>query len=106
MTFLGLECRNNLPKVPYCTALDYYVAISFCFIFATIIQFAIVHYYTKVGSGEYYFPPTPETSDSEETEDGEDAEEEGRRGETKNVHFNSRDSNKVKHFQRYTFLFL
>ncbi|XP_071043637.1 gamma-aminobutyric acid receptor alpha-like [Parasteatoda tepidariorum] len=66
MTFLGLECRNNLPKVPYCTALDYYVAMSFGFIFATIIQFAIVHHFTKVGSGEYYFPPSEFSGDEEE----------------------------------------
>ncbi|XP_035212938.1 gamma-aminobutyric acid receptor alpha-like [Stegodyphus dumicola] len=69
MTFLGLECRNNLPKVPYCTALDYYVAISFGFIFATILQFAIVHHFTKVGSGEYYFPTSssqlPESEDDQ-----------------------------------------
>ena len=57
MTFLGLETRNDLPKVSYPTALDYFVAITFTFIFATILQFAIVHYYTKVGSGEYYFSP-------------------------------------------------
>ena len=57
MTFLGLETRNDLPKVSYVTALDYFVAITFSFIFATIVQFAIVHYYTKVGSGEYYFAP-------------------------------------------------
>lgn len=73
MTFLGLESRNNLPKVPYCTALDYFVAISFGFIFATIIQFAIVHYYTKVGSGEYYFPPmVTEATSSEEEDDSRD----------------------------------
>ncbi|RWS29987.1 GABA-gated ion channel-like protein [Leptotrombidium deliense] len=58
MTFLGLESRNNLPKVAYCTALDYFVATSFAFIFATIVEFAVVHYFTKVGSGEYYFSPT------------------------------------------------
>lgn len=57
MTFLGLESRNDLPKVPYLTALDYFVALSFAFIFATIIEFAVVHYFTKVGSGEYYFSP-------------------------------------------------
>lgn len=57
MTFLGLETRNDLPKVTYMTALDYFVAITFAFIFATIVQFAIVHFYTKVGSGEYYIPP-------------------------------------------------
>lgn len=57
MTFLGLETRNDLPKVSYMTALDYFVTINFAMIFSTIVQFAIVHYYTKIGSGEYYIPP-------------------------------------------------
>ncbi|RWS11223.1 GABA-gated ion channel-like protein [Dinothrombium tinctorium] len=75
MTFLGLESRNDLPKVPYCTALDYFVATSFAFIFATIVEFAVVHYFTKVGSGEYYFSPAAfmqldnEKLDSDEDED-------------------------------------
>ncbi|XP_037506859.2 gamma-aminobutyric acid receptor alpha-like [Rhipicephalus sanguineus] len=60
MTFLALESRNDLPKVPYCTALDYYVAIGFGFVFATIVEFAIVHYFTKVGSGEFYYCPEME----------------------------------------------
>ncbi|KDR19290.1 Gamma-aminobutyric acid receptor alpha-like [Zootermopsis nevadensis] len=55
MTFLGLEARTDLPKVPYPTALDFFVFLSFAFIFATIIQFAVVHYFTKYGSGECYF---------------------------------------------------
>ena len=55
MTFLGLEARTDLPKVPYPTALDFFVFLSFAFIFATILQFAFVHYFTKYGSGECYF---------------------------------------------------
>ncbi|XP_037940634.1 gamma-aminobutyric acid receptor alpha-like [Teleopsis dalmanni] len=55
MTFLGLEARTDLPKVPYLTALDFFVFLSFAFIFATILQFAVVHYFTKYGSGECYF---------------------------------------------------
>merc|ERR1719422_2630624 len=54
ITFLGLEARKDLPKVPYPTALDYFVFISFTYIFSTVVQFGIVHYFTKVGSGEYY----------------------------------------------------
>jgi len=54
MTFLGLEARKDLPKVPYPTALDYFVFISFTYIFSTVVQFGVVHYFTKVGSGEYY----------------------------------------------------
>lgn len=42
MTFLGLEARKDLPKVPYSTALDLFVWISFGFIFATIIEVTFV----------------------------------------------------------------
>ena len=38
MTFLGLEARTDLPQVAYPTALDYFVFISFMFIFATVVQ--------------------------------------------------------------------
>ncbi|KAF6199381.1 hypothetical protein GE061_007407 [Apolygus lucorum] len=64
MTFLGLEARTDLPKVPYPTALDFFVFLSFGFIFATIIQFAVVHYFTKYGSGECYFSSDLDSDDS------------------------------------------
>ena len=38
MTFLGLEARTDLPQVAYPTALDYFVFISFVFIFSTMVQ--------------------------------------------------------------------
>ena len=38
MTFLGLEARTDLPQVSYPTALDYFVFISFMFIFSTVVQ--------------------------------------------------------------------
>ncbi|XP_015433452.1 PREDICTED: gamma-aminobutyric acid receptor alpha-like [Dufourea novaeangliae] len=74
MTFLGLEARTDLPKVPYPTALDFFVFLSFAFIFATIIQFAVVHYFTKYGSGECYF-----RSDLSESESSSEEEEVGAR---------------------------
>ncbi|XP_059079847.1 gamma-aminobutyric acid receptor subunit alpha-3-like [Tigriopus californicus] len=61
MTFLGLEARTDLPQVAYATALDYFVFVSFMSIFATVTQFAVVHYFTKVGSGEYYLEELEET---------------------------------------------
>ncbi|BET02061.1 Neurotransmitter-gated ion-channel transmembrane region [Nesidiocoris tenuis] len=64
MTFLGLEARTDLPKVPYPTALDFFVFLSFGFIFATIIQFAVVHYFTKYGSGECYFSSDLDSDES------------------------------------------
>ena len=38
MTFMGLEARKDLPKVTYPTALDYFVFISFMYIFSTVVQ--------------------------------------------------------------------
>ena len=70
MTFLGLEARTDLPKVSYPTALDYFVFLSFVFIFATILQFAFVHFYTKYHSGECYYNYY-ETSSESESEDNE-----------------------------------
>ena len=60
MTFLSIDTRDDLPKVSYLTALDYFVMINYAFILATVLEFASVHYFTKLGSGEE-FP-----SDSEE----------------------------------------
>ena len=42
MTFLGLEARKDLPKVPYPTALDYFVFISFTYIFSTVVQVFLI----------------------------------------------------------------
>nr|AOO87783.1 ionotropic GABA-aminobutyric acid receptor [Laodelphax striatellus] len=69
MTFLGLEARTDLPKVPYPTALDFFVFLSFGFIFATIIQFAVVHYFTKYGSGECYFSSDFNSESSSDDDD-------------------------------------
>ena len=41
MTFMGLEARKDLPKVTYPTALDYFVFISFMYIFSTVVQ--VIH---------------------------------------------------------------
>lgn len=71
MTFLGLDIRTDLPKVSYVTALDYYVAVCFVFVISTIIQFAVVHYYTKYSTGDVNMA----WSCSEDSEDSGDAPE-------------------------------
>ncbi|CAL1532988.1 unnamed protein product [Lymnaea stagnalis] len=52
MTILGIENKSQLPKVSYITALDVYVALCFVFAIATTLEFAVVHYFTKYGTGE------------------------------------------------------
>ena len=74
MTFIGLDNRNDLPKVNYTTALDVYVAMCFVFVLATIIQFASVHYYTKFGCGEgpeLHIIKEIKEEDTDETTDAE-----------------------------------
>ncbi|CAG5131886.1 unnamed protein product, partial [Candidula unifasciata] len=69
MTFLVLDSRNDLPRVAYSTALDIYVLMCFCFIFASIIQFAAVHFYTKYGTADPELQPVPETDDEDDDTD-------------------------------------
>ncbi|XP_059140166.1 gamma-aminobutyric acid receptor subunit alpha-6-like [Physella acuta] len=69
MTFLVLDSRNDLPRVAYSTALDVYVFMCFCFIFASILQFAAVHFFTKYGTAEWDIRPVPETDEKDEDED-------------------------------------
>ena len=73
MAFLGIENRRDLPRVPYSTALDYFVGICFAFVLATILQFSGVHFFTKHGSGEVYIVPE---DTSEDDSDGTECESE------------------------------
>ena len=65
MTFLGIDNRQDLPKVSYATALDILVAVSWVFVLATVIQFAAVHFFTKYGTGEQYLDDLSDDEDQE-----------------------------------------
>lgn len=52
--FHSLDSRTDLPKVRYATALDWFLLMSFFYCIATLLEFAGVHYFTKVGSGEVH----------------------------------------------------
>uniref|UniRef100_A0A146MBU7 Gamma-aminobutyric acid receptor subunit alpha-6 n=1 Tax=Lygus hesperus TaxID=30085 RepID=A0A146MBU7_LYGHE len=52
LSTIGLDTRTDLPKVRYATALDWFLLMSFLYCIATLLEFAGVHYFTKVGSGE------------------------------------------------------
>lgn len=66
---LSLDSRTDLPKVRYATALDWFLLMSFFYCIATLLEFAGVHYFTKVGSGEI-------PVDEEEWEDCVDPDDE------------------------------
>ncbi|KAH0630722.1 hypothetical protein JD844_003905, partial [Phrynosoma platyrhinos] len=47
MTTLSISARNSLPKVAYATAMDWFIAVCYAFVFSALIEFAAVNYFTK-----------------------------------------------------------
>ncbi|CAF2467658.1 unnamed protein product [Rotaria sp. Silwood2] len=52
LIFVIIEGKKDLPKVSYITALDCFLAVCFIFVFSTLFEFALVHYYTKARTGD------------------------------------------------------
>ncbi|XP_005106571.1 gamma-aminobutyric acid receptor subunit alpha-2-like [Aplysia californica] len=81
MTFLVLDSRNDLPKVAYSTALDVYVCMCFFFIFASIVQFAAVHFFTKYGTADpellQHIADTDEDEDVDDDDDDDGDDDDG-----------------------------
>lgn len=69
LSTISLDSRIDLPKVRYATALDWFLLMSFFYCIATLLEFAGVHYFTKVGSGEI-------PVDEDDWEDCNESEEE------------------------------
>ena len=47
MTTLSISTRNSLPKVAYATAMDWFIAVCYAFVFSALIEFATVNYFTS-----------------------------------------------------------
>ncbi|XP_011501321.1 PREDICTED: gamma-aminobutyric acid receptor alpha-like [Ceratosolen solmsi marchali] len=71
LSTINLDSRKDLPKVKYATALDWFLLMSFGYCIATLLEFAGVHYFTKVGSGEF---PLDEGFIEEEVEEDKESE--------------------------------
>lgn len=54
MTTLSTIARKSLPKVSYVTAMDLFVSVCFIFVFAALMEYGTLHYFTnnKKGSRE------------------------------------------------------
>jgi len=64
LSTIALDSRTGLPKVHYATALDWFIICSFLYCMASLLEFAGVHYFTKVGSGEVFSIPLEEDFNS------------------------------------------
>ena len=50
-TTITITVRTGLPKVSYSTALDIFLLMCFSFVFAALVEYAGVNYFTKTGTG-------------------------------------------------------
>ena len=46
---IGITGREGIPKVSYSTALDIFLLMCFWFVFAALVEYAGVDYFTKSG---------------------------------------------------------
>ena len=72
LSAISMDSRSDLPKVHYATALDWFIICSFLYCVATILEFAGVHYFTKVGSGERFGSESGTGVDEKENEISDD----------------------------------
>lgn len=49
---IALTGREGIPKVTYSTALDIYLLMCFSFVFAALVEYAGVNYFTKTPAKE------------------------------------------------------
>jgi hypothetical protein len=52
LTFLAQDSRSDVPKVSDPTALDIYIFLCFIFLCLAMLEFVVVHYYTKFDAGD------------------------------------------------------
>uniref|UniRef100_A0A8C7YKV3 Gamma-aminobutyric acid type A receptor subunit alpha4 n=1 Tax=Oryzias sinensis TaxID=183150 RepID=A0A8C7YKV3_9TELE len=67
MTTLSISARHSLPKVSYATAMDWFIAVCFAFVFSALIEFAAVNYFTnaqieRAKKKPAKCPPGPQTT--------------------------------------------
>ncbi|XP_037317023.1 gamma-aminobutyric acid receptor subunit alpha-4 isoform X1 [Pungitius pungitius] len=67
MTTLSISARHSLPKVSYATAMDWFIAVCFAFVFSALIEFAAVNYFTnaqmeRAKRKPARCPPVPQTT--------------------------------------------
>uniref|UniRef100_A0A8C9Y9N5 Gamma-aminobutyric acid type A receptor subunit alpha4 n=1 Tax=Sander lucioperca TaxID=283035 RepID=A0A8C9Y9N5_SANLU len=67
MTTLSISARHSLPKVSYATAMDWFIAVCFAFVFSALIEFAAVNYFTnaqmeRAKKKPAKCPPVPQTT--------------------------------------------
>uniref|UniRef100_A0A8C4RQD0 Gamma-aminobutyric acid type A receptor subunit alpha4 n=1 Tax=Erpetoichthys calabaricus TaxID=27687 RepID=A0A8C4RQD0_ERPCA len=80
MTTLSISARHSLPKVSYATAMDWFIAVCFAFVFSALIEFAAVNYFTnaqieKAKKKTVKNPPAPKPTPSKKSNENEEVQQ-------------------------------
>lgn len=62
MTTLSISARHSFPKVSYATAMDWFIAVCFAFVFSALIEFAAVNYFTNLQTQKAIMKVAKETA--------------------------------------------
>lgn len=57
MTTLSTVARTSLPRVSYVTAMDLFVTVCFLFVFAALMEYATLNYYSHSVRRPSYMEP-------------------------------------------------
>ncbi|KAI0234381.1 Gamma-aminobutyric acid receptor subunit gamma-2 [Lamellibrachia satsuma] len=86
---IAITGRQGLPKVSYSTALDVFLLVCFCFVFAALVEYAGVNYFTKSG----YRDTSDDKEQEQEDEDYNTSIRPRRRGDSDRHKAAATDSN-------------
>ncbi|MBN3294084.1 GBRA4 protein, partial [Polypterus senegalus] len=80
MTTLSISARHSLPKVSYATAMDWFIAVCFAFVFSALIEFAAVNYFTnaqieKAKKKTVKNPPASKPTPSKKSNENEEVQQ-------------------------------
>ncbi|KAM4748288.1 gamma-aminobutyric acid receptor subunit alpha-6 isoform 2-T2 [Rhinophrynus dorsalis] len=72
MTTLSISARHSFPKVSYATAMDWFIAVCFAFVFSALIEFAAVNYFTNLKAQKTMMKAAKESALADVTVQAED----------------------------------
>ncbi|XP_063728429.1 gamma-aminobutyric acid receptor subunit alpha-5-like [Symsagittifera roscoffensis] len=96
MTTFAISSRQQIPKVSYPSAMDWFVLMCYLFVFLALVEYAAVNYFTKRGEAGKKPPPKKQPAAKTSTDAAKDNTDEKSAGSSDEPPFASMNSLVVK----------